>query len=625
MPEYQVATGNVVGAIRVSTVKQGVDGDSPDDQQRLIEQYAGARNLNVARYFVFLESASKDQQPMQEVVNYCKDPKNNVKQVIIKSIDRFTRGGSEFYSELKNQLDACDVALVDVYGIIGNQKINTLEYLGVKYKWSEYSPTKKAELLEAERAKDEVRDIQTRMIGAQIRYARMGYWVRRPLHGFDNIHIETREGKRCILKPNEAEAPLVIKMFELRARGTMEDIEIVNELNALGFRTRERVIRDKDDPTRILEVIGGDPLTLKQLWRMIENPVYAGINPEKWTQDKPVRCKFDGLVSIELFNAANRGKLTILEDAEGIHIHKRKPPEYLVNKGAKNSEFPYKRIVMCPECKKPLFGSASRGKRKYYPAYHCDKRGHYFRKPKQEFDETIEAFVKSLDVSPQYIDNLLSLVNDQFDKRQLEIHKDAITMDLQITSLRNQVRQAVNKIKMLNSEATIKYMEEDIMRLEEEIKTLTIERQKMAPQEPVDMNKFGAYVKYYAEHLHELLLHHSNPILQARYFGVIFNEVPTYEDIVRGTPDCTKITGVNEVFKAKKSLSGLMAGTEGFEPPNAGTKTRCLTTWRRPTVIVGCFCAQTGHLHACACSNAATRVNNRLILTHLLQNFNHLP
>lgn len=582
MSSYQVATGNVVGAIRVSTLKQGTDGDSPDDQQKLIEQYAAARDLNVARYFVFLESASKEQQPMQEVVNFCKDPKNNVHQVIIKSIDRFTRGGSEFYSDLKNQLDSCGVSLVDVYGIIGNQRINTLEHLGVKYKWSEYSPTKKAELLEAERAKDEVRDIQTRMIGAQIRYARMGYWVRRPLHGFDNVHVETREGKRCILRPNEAEAPLVVKMFELRGRGTMEDVEIVNELNALGFRTRERIIRDRNDRTKVLEVIGGEPLTLKQLWRMIENPVYAGINPEKWTQDKPVRCKFDGLVSIELFNAANRGKLTIIEDAEGIHIHRRKPPEYLVNKGAKNSEFPYKRIVMCPECRKPLFGSASKGKRKYYPAYHCDKRGHYFRKPKQEFDETIEAFVKCLDVSPEYIDELITNVIDLFDRQQLEVHKDAIIMDLQITSLQNQVRQAVNKIKMLNSETTIKYMEEDIMRLEEEINTLTIERQKMAPQEPVNMEKFGAYVKYYAEHLHELLLRYRNPIQQARYFGVIFNDAPTYDDIVRGTPDCTVVTGVNKIFKSKKSSSGLMAGDEGFEPPILGPEPSALPLGQSP-------------------------------------------
>ena len=26
-----------------------------------------------------------------------------------------------------------------------------------------------------------------------------------------------------------------------------------------------------------------------------------------------------------------------------------------------------------------------------------------------------------------------------------------------------------------------------------------------------------------------------------------------------------------------------MAGMEGFEPPNAWTKTMCLTTWRHPT------------------------------------------
>jgi hypothetical protein len=135
-------------------------------------------------------------------------------------------------------------------------------------------------------------------------------------------------------------------------------------------------------------------------------------------------------------------------------------------------------------------------------------------------------------------------------------------MDLQITDLQNQVRQAVNKIKMLNSETTIKYMEEDIMRLEEEIKSLTVERQKMTPQESVNIEKFCAYVKYYAEHLDELLLHYSNPILQARYFGVIFNDVPTYDDIVRGTPDCTKITGVNKIFKSKKSSSGILAGDE---------------------------------------------------------------
>ncbi len=588
MPEYQVATGNVVGAIRVSTIKQGVDGDSPDDQQRLIEQYAAVRSLNVARYFVFLESASKELQPMQEVVDYCKDPRNNVQQVIVKSIDRFTRGGSEFYSDLKNQLDACNVALVDVYGTIGSQKINTLEHLGVEYKWSVFSPTKKSELLEAERAKDEVRDIQTRMIGAQIRYARMGYWVRRPLYGFDNIHVETHDGKRCILKPNEAEAQLVVKMFELRARGTMEDTEIVEEVNKLGFRTRQNVVRDKDDRTRVVQITGGEPLILKQLWRMIENPVYAGVNSEKWTQGSPVKCKFDGLVSVELFNAANRGKLTITEDNEGVHMYRRKPAEHLLKKGIKNSEFPFKRIVMCPGCSRPLYGSASRGRHGgYFPAYHCNQRGgHYFRKSKKEFDRTIEEFVKQLRISEKYIDELMEFVDEAFDKQQLEVHKDSVTIDLRMTQLRSQIRANVDKIKMVSTETTIKYLEEDIAKLEAEIAELTYERQTKEEQKPVDMEKMKAYVHYFLAHLDELLLHHSNPTLQAKYFGVIFNDAPTYEDIVSGTPDCSKITGVNEVFKQQKSFSGLMAGVEGIEPPNAWTKTMCLTAWRHPKTLI---------------------------------------
>lgn len=568
MLNYQVATGNVVGAIRVSTVKQGIDGDSPDDQQKLIKQYAATRNLNVSRYFVFLESGSKELQPMQEVVDYCKDPKNNVQQVIIKSIDRFTRGGSEFYNILKNQLDDAGVALVDVYGIIGNQKINTLEHLGVTYKWSEFSPTKKAEMLEAERAKDEVRDIQTRMIGAQIRYARLGYWVRRPLYGFDNIHVETRDGKRCVLRPNEIESPLVIKMFELRARGTMEDIEIIEEINRLGFRTRERVIRDKEDRTKVIEVLGGEPLTLKQLWRMIENPVYAGVNPEKWTQGNPVKCKFDGLVSFEVFNAANRGKLIITEDAEGVHIHRRKPAEHLLKKGVKNSEFPFKRIVMCPGCNRPLYGSSSRGRHgKYFPAYHCNQRGdHYFRKPKKEFDQTIEEFVKHLDISEEYIAELMEYVGEAFDKQQVATHKDSVTLDLRLVQLRNQIRINVDKIKLVSSETTIKYLEEDIMKLEAEIAEVTSEHQTKDEQKPIDMEKMKAYVQYFLAHLEELLLHHSNPVLQAKYFGVIFNDAPTYDNIVSGTPDCTKITGVNSIFKSKNVKNNLMAGQRVASP-----------------------------------------------------------
>jgi hypothetical protein len=102
-----------------------------------------------------------------------------------------------------------------LYGIISQNRINTLEHLGLKYRWSEYSPSQKTEFLEAERAKDELRDIMSRMIGAEIRYTRLGYWMRRPPYGYQNVRVETGNGKRYILEPHPVESEFVRKMFEV--------------------------------------------------------------------------------------------------------------------------------------------------------------------------------------------------------------------------------------------------------------------------------------------------------------------------------------------------------------------------------------------------------------------------
>src|SRR3546814_3846931 len=76
---------------------------------------------------------------------------------------------------------------------------------------------------------------------------------------------------------------------------------------------------------------------------------------------------------------------------------------------------------------------------------------------------------------------------------------------------------------------------------------LAVQREAMQPQKASDIEKTGAYVRYFLEHLDELLLHHGNPVLQAKYFGVLFNEAPSYSDIESGTPDISTITGVNSV------------------------------------------------------------------------------
>ncbi len=568
----QAPPENAVAAIRVSSVRQGTDGDSPEAQKEQITQFAKLHNINLKEIFVFLESASKDKQPMQEAIDYCKDPKNDIQLFVIKSIDRFTRGGATPYDQLKMQLEKYGVKLVDLYGVISGKKVNTLEHLGIKYRWSEYSPSQKTEFLEAERAKDELRDIMSRMIGAEVRYTRMGYWMRQPPYGYVSIRAETTNGKRYVLAPHPTEAEFIIKMFELRCRGTLNDTQIVDEINKLGYESRKFNHRTREDKTKVTARLGGNKLTLKRFWKYIQNPIYAGVLCEKWTGDKPIKCQFDGLVSYETFNAANHGKLTICEQNGIISLVKQATPEYLIRKGTHNSDYPYRKIVTCSDCQQPLYGSASKGRKgKYYPAYHCNKRGHYFRVPKQEFEETITEFVHKITFSGEHIDNLVGAVETVWQQRQLEVSKEEETIEKRRSELKAQALAIVDKIKVLSSETAIKYMEVDLMEIEEQITTLDGEGVQNDGEKPTNFEVVMKYVKYFLEHLDYLLLQQIDPIKRANFFGVLFDQAPTYAEIVSGTADPSQVTGINELFKLKNTDESSMVRPGGLEPPAPST------------------------------------------------------
>ncbi len=570
--DTNVKQENAVAAIRISSIKQGLQGDSPEAQREQIERFAQAHNMHIKKYFVFIESASKDQQPIQEAIDYCKNPKNDIQLFVIKSIDRFTRGGSYLYDHLKMQLTKYGVKLVDIYGVIGTQEVNTLEHLDISYNWSVYSPTKKAELLEAERAKDEMRDIMTRMIGAEIRYVRMGYRVRPSPFGYINDKVETQHGKRVILIPHPEESQWIKKMFELRIRGTLTDQQIVDEINEMGFKSRIKMRRNPSNRKQLIGQIGGKQLNLKQLWRLIQNPIYAGFNMESWTNQQLIKGRYEGLISIETFNKANKGKLTIIEEDGGFKIQKNIAARYLIKRGVRNVDFPYKRYVLCPHCEKPLFGSASRGKMgKYYPAYHCNKRGHYFRVSKKDFDNEIYQFVKSLHITQEYIDELMKAVLEEWNKRQITVTNDKDLIDNKIAKLQTNARSIADKIGILSSETAIKYMEEDLEKIDDQIKELS-KKTVQTNTEWIDIEAVKSTVKYFLEHLEDLLLEGLDPINRASYFGLVFEKAPTYEELVSGTPELAPFIALKDDFKVSNSL---MVTPRGFEPLILWMKTKC--------------------------------------------------
>ena len=570
------------GGVRVSSKEQGLK-DSPQAQMEQINRYAEHNNIVIIDFIKFYESGSKKDQPMQRAIDQIKHDKR-VELFIVKSIDRFTRGGFKPYGDLKEQLEKLNIGLIDTFGVIGNQKINTLEYLGLEYDWSVYSPTLKSELLAAEQSRDEIRDIMSRMIGAQIRYCRMGYWVRGDIYGMRCKKIVTSSGKRTILIPHKTEASMVQKMFQLRAEGKFTDQEIIEQMNTLGFKTHTQYLRDKSDPSRITGKRGGEPLVLKSFLRIINNPVYTGITCEKWTEYKPIRLKFEGIISIDLFNRANKGKF-VIHDADGeLKFLVNKDPTRVVKSDKGNMQFPYKRVVTCPHCGKQLHGSSSRGKLgKYYPAYHCRRDGHNFRVPLQEFEETISANVRSLQVNMAYLDDFTDAIRNEWERRSKATMSETDVIDEQIKNLAYEARQSMDKIKFLNSETAIKYIEEELVRIEGQIEQLKYQKTTLKVKKPVEIEDLIRYAKYFFEHLDLLLLQQSNPIAKANFFSLIFNTTPDFSALKIRTPENKKTTEVSDVFLALLAPNDHVAGEEGFEPPNAGTRTQCLTTWRLPT------------------------------------------
>ena len=387
---------------RVSDPQQ-LKGGGLDDQElicRMVAKRMGIVDENILKIFKKPHSATTtERDDFEEIVDFIKNSEIKVNYYIIKSIDRFTRCGYPEYLKLKAELENVGVRMIDSHGII-QEKINTLAHLGdFKYKWSEFSPSESSEMMEAYKGKAEARDILGRMIGAEIYLVQQGYAVRRPVDGMVNKKIFVNGKNRTIREFDPERGPYFVRMFEMRAEG-LADEEIVEKINAMGFKTKvmNRLNKKRD---QIIGHRGGIPLNVKQLQRYVQVVEYAGVKCEKWTNHKPIKANYSGIISIDLWNQANRGKKYIKENEDGsLEIIHNFDPNRTKRRLRNNPLFPNK-FIRCPLCKelgknKTFLGSSPVGRSGVgNPTYHCAREHKYLGIPKKVFDESIENFVKN--------------------------------------------------------------------------------------------------------------------------------------------------------------------------------------------------------------------------------------
>lgn len=555
---------------RVSTKKQG-EGESLDTQEEICTRCAnelGYKNTRVWREK--FTGSTGDRPVLMDLLEYIKKNPDKSGAVVIRDIDRITRAGSFDYENIKRELEFNGVTLIDSYHLI-SPKQNALDHLGFdEYEWSWNSSSETAEKMKADYAKEERRNILIRTIGSSIILAGKGYVVRQALDGFRNKKIFIDDKKRTILEPNPERADFFVKMFEMRASRHHTDNEIVTKINAIGYRTVYRKRWDEHHE-KIIGRIGGNELTVKHLHKIISEPKYCGIVIEKWTHSKPVKAPYDGLVSIETFNKANEGKIYIEKNNDNTYqVYYNHNQQKTISKKTRNNPlFPYKNIVLCPLCHKPFMGSSPRGKSgKYFPIYHCKRNHKYYGVNKKEFDSVVESLIKNIEFQQWFKESIDKTLIVEYRKKQKENMKDSKYVNLNIIRLEKQKETALDALIASDNQNIKAEIEARIGKLDIEIKSTRKERSEAELTED-DLTAFISEVKYFMEHQDELLLDSTNMQRQQALFGLVFEEFPSYEDLVNGTP---KLTPIFAIKKPTHNEKVNVAGPKGLEP-----STSCVT------------------------------------------------
>lgn len=544
---------------RVSSVKQ-TEGASLEEQEskglKLAFKYGYVhKDIKVIRE---VYTGTKSLRPIiEETHKFCLD-NPQVERIFILDIDRFSRAGAAFYEKNKARFYAHGVQLVDVNGVIQEER-NMLEGIGgdfgkdKSYSWSVFSPSENAEIMKAQQSKDEVRKILLRTIPKMIENTKKGYESRASGYGYRNKKIICpKEGKRRVTReicPEEAK--FVREIFEMKANGFLS-VEICEKLNKEGFKTRIKNRWNKEH-TQIIGEIGGNLLTPQYLGRILENVANAGFKCEEWTWKKLVKAQHKPIVSTELWNNANKGKFKIIKDDESItgwRLLKSKDTIRVYSDA--NPKFPFKSVIKCPVCDKKLKGASSRGKnKKRYPFYFCN-RGH-----------------KQVSITPKELDSILVPMFKQFR------FQDHVTITLEVTlknlwsgelkklnsvvdevnnnkrELEDRAKEIINRISILSNKDLIRIAEKEYENILEKIAISKNSIDNKVYKEE-DIIIIIRYMKRFVEHLDKLALDTDKQRSLNGFWSLLFVELPTLEDIRSRNLKISPIIEYKETLKTSK-------------------------------------------------------------------------
>jgi hypothetical protein len=153
---------------------------------------------------------------------------------------------------------------------------------------------------------------------------------------------------------------------------------------------------------------------------------------------------------------------------------------------------------------------------------------------KNDFDAAFERFVKNLVLKPETFDRLEAMLLKKYQQQKKRVLRASTSVHETIAALKTEQKAKADAFVATTSPVLRVQLEKGIEELEVRIKTAASESHKINITEE-DIRQFKTFGIYCLEHLSELLLKPENSRRKENLFSLIFEEFPTYSEMLDGT------------------------------------------------------------------------------------------
>src|SRR5258708_34617000 len=144
------------------------------------------------------------------------------------------------------------------------------------------------------------------------------------------------------------------------------------------------------------------------------------------------------------------------------------------------------------------------------------------------------SFIRQLDFDPEYNKVTEALCYEEWDQKRIGVIEDSVTKERDVADLLAEQKGVFDSIKRSGSDLVRSEREKEYEELEKKIVRARENRDVQVKKE-IDVKLSFKYSRYFMEHFRELLIDQDNLLRQQQLFGMLFEELQTYDEVINGT------------------------------------------------------------------------------------------